>query len=843
MLRTVLLLLGLCPVGLAAQWYRIGPPRPWVRPLSVEGIVLKDTACASGGTEYLLLDRQYHLGEERSYFHMATRLVTPEGVQNGSRIEVDVDPTYQTVDLHMARIIRNGRVIDQLTRASIKVLQRESEMASHLYDGSSTVVIDLKDVRPGDIVEQAYTVQGRNPADNGKYHHTLTMGFGVPIARSQARFVEPLDRTPTFKQHRMEQAPTVTTTEWGRERVWDMGALPCIREEGNAPGWYTPFPLLEISEFKDLEDLRSWAVDQYTVDQRLSPELKDLIDRLNAQPDRKARIDSAIQIVQRHVRYLGLEDGISAYRPHPPAQVYAQRFGECKDRSLLLVLLLRNIGVDAWPALVNTSTGPRLNEHLPRPSLFDNCIVLLEDEGRPFWIDPTMTHNQGSLEERYAPDRGYALVVDPERTGWERMGADKPGKVKVIERFTVEEIGAGAELEVESRYEGREADRLRSYFAGSSIQEITEDYTDYYRNRYGAGEALEPVRYSDDPKGNTLSVHEHYRFESVWDTSGANGLWQFAVHAAVLLDHIVDPTDRFRTAPYYLGRPVEVSQHFEIQMPTEWNVDLEPTRIEGAGVTYTTDARAEGSMVYFDYTYRVDSAVVAAADMPAFVDQQRRIRDDAGFTLDHDPNYTDNSMDKFWAYGALVLMFALAVWGAIRLYHYDPEGRAGGNLMPPTKIGGWMVLPLIGLLLSPLRMLVEMFQDDMYFFTCALDAPYTIVERKDLFQLYCYGSQAWAIGMFAFTAVLIVLFFRKRTSVPILMVFLYGVTVVFLIVDQLLYDFFDLPALTGEPYGSKDLVRSIIAGCIWIPFFLVSDRVRTTFVRRLDPFAMPPPGV
>ncbi|MBK9289697.1 MAG: hypothetical protein IPN38_19015 [Flavobacteriales bacterium] len=101
---------------------------------------------------------------------------------------------------------------------------------------------------------------------------------------------------------------------------------------------------MEFSEFTSVEDLRRWALDQYAVDRRTTGTLAERVAGIKALTDPIARIDSAVHLVQREVRYLGLEGGISAYRPHPPSDVYDQRFGDCKDKPFCWSPCLRALG-------------------------------------------------------------------------------------------------------------------------------------------------------------------------------------------------------------------------------------------------------------------------------------------------------------------------------------------------------------------------------------------------------------------------------------------------------------------------------------------------------------------
>lgn len=61
-MRYFLLLTNLLALVAPAQFHRITAPPAWVQNTSLEGVVLQDTSCSRGGTEYLLVDRQYNHG-------------------------------------------------------------------------------------------------------------------------------------------------------------------------------------------------------------------------------------------------------------------------------------------------------------------------------------------------------------------------------------------------------------------------------------------------------------------------------------------------------------------------------------------------------------------------------------------------------------------------------------------------------------------------------------------------------------------------------------------------------------------------------------------------------------
>src|SRR5690606_11023585 len=104
--------------------------------------------------------------------------------------------------------------------------------------------------------------------------------------------------------------------------------------------------------------------------------LREKIEEIKKNHDAPTeRIEASVKFVQNEIRYLGLEGGIGAYQPFPPEKVLIQRFGDCKDKSLLLATMLQNMDIQAYPALVSTYEGHTIHTRPPSPISFNHCIV------------------------------------------------------------------------------------------------------------------------------------------------------------------------------------------------------------------------------------------------------------------------------------------------------------------------------------------------------------------------------------------------------------------------------------------------------------------------------------
>jgi hypothetical protein len=157
----------------------------------------------------------------------------------------------------------------------------------------------------------------------------------------------------------------------------------------------------------------------------------------------------------------------------------------------------------------------------------------------------------------------------------------------------------------------------------------------------------------------------------------------------------------------------------------------------------------------------------------------------------------------------------------------------------PVGIGGWLLLPLLHLLIN----IAINGKDVAEMFAGGSDGA-ELVRGSHEFVASLYNHttsvQQWVIfGIVAVTACVMVYpvfclvqFLRKKESVPRLMIAFYLLLLVVVGINAAFAHFFpDAAAQAGPDTTVRDVVRTVIAAAIWIPYFLTSERVGNTFVR------------
>jgi hypothetical protein len=140
-------------------------------------------------------------------------------------------------------------------------------------------------------------------------------------------------------------------------------------------------------------------------------------------------------------------------------------------------------------------------------------------------------------------------------------------------------------------------------------------------------------------------------------------------------------------------------------------------------------------------------------------------------------------------------------------------------------IGGWLILPAIGLALTPFICLGPIFTDIQLL--TAGDHQSLFANHPSLTALLD-SEVVINLAFLAATICLNILFYTKKRILPKCMVAFYSAQCVLLLVDHLaataIFPSVDLSS------GLITVIRSFVVAAVWIPYFLNSQRVEQTFV-------------
>lgn len=537
------------------------------------------------GRETLLLDRQTRVGTstEVHYVRGAVRPTAAAGLAAASTVRVEYDASYQSLAWHTLLLHRDGHVVDVLGAADVRIATAHDQ--PQLVLDRTTATLFIPDVRVGDVIEYGYSLTGSQPALRGRFDAAFMLARDVPVGRLEHRLSWPVARPMSIKVHESGPQPAIANQGAYAMYIWQRDNVPARKANPIAPQRFVGAPWVEVSEFDSWREVVTWARPLYAPIARDTSAVRTRAQAWQRELGTAAAVERVIRFVQEEVRYLGFELGEGSYVPHPPDVVAARRFGDCKDKALLLVEMLRAIGIDAAPALVNTDELEHVRDRLPSAGAFNHVIAVARIDGETHWIDGTTSYERGALKARPAPDFGVALVLAPGVTDLQDMPRESSSEPSELVRESIQlNLDGSASLRVVTRYRNREAQAMRARIAMDSAKEFERKYHAFYAKLYGELIADKAIEMRDDEANDALEILESYTLPHVWEHD------KFALSAWKVQNLLPTPDAGEHDAPIELGRGTFFRHEISVEVPE---------RFEIAPVT------RDVITPWFEYRYRV----------------------------------------------------------------------------------------------------------------------------------------------------------------------------------------------------------------------------------------------
>ncbi len=840
------LALALTAVSASAENSKISyPPVPeWVQETQWKPEASWPADPKSAGTRWLVYESQERPKKAEEFVRVIELMENANGVQDSGSLRLGFDAEFQELQLHRVVIHRDGKMIDRLNPSKVKIIQQEDELGEHLFTGRQTAVLFIEDLRVGDVLEYAYTIRGANPALGGHYSSRFTLESDSVVGRELFRVVWD-DKVPLQQRlHQTKTKPVIRPSGEGAEYVWSFTNPPVVPYEDRQPASYEPYAYVEVSDFADWRGVVEWALPLYEASPtNLPAELSELIARWQSSgKSNEAKARFALEFVQDDLRYTGIELGPDSYRPANPVETFQKRFGDCKGKVVLLRLLLRQLGIESFPALVNSSVHEAIAQRLPSPFAFNHVILQLSLDGKIIWLDPTYSHQGGSLWNRYLPPYGKALVVRPDNAALEnvpRSDAEAGRRQKVNTDFAIKNYGQPVDFTVRTEYSGVSADDMRDEIASTPASDMVKNYLNYYAKLYSGISSTKPLKVTDERESNRLVVEESYVITNLWERDNADKLWQAAFYADNLYDILTDPKTRLRKTPLALAFPMTRQQRLTVHLPdSDWQISETRTNIEHAAFAFDYHRQLHGQTLTFDYECRTKLAVIPKEMVPSYLASLDRMENLLEDTLQR-PDEKTASGGTNW------LMVIIAIFGAGTTtgagVWYWRRVKSAPPAVPPLieapklqGLGGWLILVGFGLCLGPIVRIVTLSSGWESYFSQSVWQSVAMPQGDSYHPLYAPLLMLEMLGnifLFGVNCLALILFFTKHRAFPNVFITMLITNALFLILDDVGVALVSSKQATAEAVNHKDAIRAVFAALIWCSYMVKSRRVKATFTK------------
>ena len=776
-----------------------------------------------------LIEEEINVEEKATYNHFITDIVSEAGVQDNSTISVSFDPTFERVDFHKLIVWRNNKPQDRLDIAAFKMLPEEDELDRFIYNGTYSAKFILADIRKGDKIEYSYTVTGANPVFNNNFCRTIYLQGSDPIMHQYTTLMFSSARKLNMRSFNLRSQPKISIVNGLSKYEWEDLNVPGVVTNKFEPGWVNDYARAQVSEFNTWTDVVNWGLTVNPLQTSFEGELADSVAGLKKQfgNNKEKYFRAAVTLVQNEVRYMGIETGPYSHKANSPGNVFKKRYGDCKDKSLLLASILNAGGIEAHLALINTNLENNLADYIPSPILFNHAVVVAIINGKQVWADATMSNQGGTGTNLYFPPYRMGLILKAGNSSLSTIAETKAGKIKCRERYALTDEFTPAKFSVTTTYTLNEADDIRDHFATEGTGKIEKSYLDYYSKTYPKIEATDSLLIKDNLAKNEFITIENYKIPGFYKLDSINQKYSADLYVDDIAQQLPSLTGQVKT-PVSVTYPYSIDHTIEVNTPNGWDIADEHNSINRDAYQFRFDQTVSGTDLSLRYQFTYVKDNVPADQVADFKKDIKDLKDDKlSYNFFYIPDIKNVPFQlNHWMLIVTVIVTGLFAFGGLKVYHWQTRelNHFSKSSFPPP-LGGWLIVLAIVLVGTPLWV-IKKFIDESFYSMSKWDLVTTGVS-SDLHRISLLFEGAGYVAMICYSLFCLVLVLQKRDITAKYIKSYYIFIVMFLFVDTVFTSLIQNKLLS---YDIEQFIKMVIVAALWTYYLNTSVRVQQTFI-------------
>lgn len=574
--------------------------------------------------------------EDNQYYrHFAMELNTPAAVEEQGLISVKFDPAYQSIIFHELTIIRGTESQSILELDGFDLFRVETDRDKLIYNGDLQLNFAIRDLRVGDIVEYAYSINGQNPALKGTFFDSQSQEYTTPYQHLFNR-VMVHKSLPVYRKN-INNAVEGEESQIGDYRVFDVSIKDRKGSplDGDMPDWHYSRPTMEISNAENWGEVGDLFAPYYRFESSIPQPVQKVINEIaELSDDPKIRARKALDYVQSNIRYLASEFGETGFIPRQPDVVLSRRFGDCKDVTFLLKVILQGLGIEAQPVLVDTDRRGGFVLSQPNHVAFDHILLRAVIDGEDYFMDATKDPQLGDIENYdqssfqkgvlLHPNGSRLIVKNPTNYEWRKdifYQFDISKDVSPVPFRTVETLYGGA------------ADSSRSWLERDGISRFEKSYLNYYADRFPGIKQDKPFEISYDEEAAQMVIKTFFSVPKPWSLNESKTMNTFYVGPYDLAGDMPSFQGGDRTSPFKLTFPKKTRHVVEFLLDDDWDITTEDEAFETDALKFTREEFFEKNVYRETYSYIAKKDHISAEAFEETMSRIDDIRDDMGVTM------------------------------------------------------------------------------------------------------------------------------------------------------------------------------------------------------------------
>jgi|GEM_PF-5471815 len=428
-----------------------------------------------------LEDETFYIEKDGSYRHEVKntiKILNERGRAQVATQSFDYSPEISSVKVVAAKTVNSfGETLVTNDQISDKPIAADHSA----FDSRNRVTVAFPKAVVGSLLHLS-TVEEVKNGPFGRNFFCKSTSFPFPTLKGTRIHFH--SRIPLHIESNRPDLFNITQTTSGdiqtTEIVFENHVYTQVMEEefGGLPSDSTPQFFVSSAESWDEVFGDIARAYQEKAAQTLPREFQDILDKATKEDHFFSQAELIMAQLANRIRYMAdfrtIEGRLVA---RDLAEIAQSGYGDCKDYSILTMVMLRELGYDADIAFVERTKGVPLRlPKNPNPNIFNHAIVHVKLNEKSYWLDPTNPTAQSRYARADIANR-EALVFSNGKIDLQFICINAPEDGLITKRTSYHFKSDGiARLIAETEYSGTEATEMRDDILHLSRQAATHKF-------------------------------------------------------------------------------------------------------------------------------------------------------------------------------------------------------------------------------------------------------------------------------------------------------------------------------------------------------------------------------
>lgn len=499
------------------------------------------------------------------YTHLIVKILDPI---RGKKRYGDLSKTYNKKYDHLETIVArtfDGKKFINVTDKEINEITPPEIVNASIYSDLIERVISFPAIKENSIIELILKKTSKKSPDKVVHGYKYLQDYDPIVYGEFKIFIKNSEKLIYDSTLTQKIKGNLKFTEQDQAYSWIFENIPRIEREPNMPANTMVFPCIYFTTLKSWEHLSSWFWKQYFENYKISEIIiKKAAELTKGAKNIEDKIKDIALFVSKDVKNVYLSLGKAGYNANPPETVLDNKYGDYRDKAILLIALLEASGIKSYPILAKS-----YRENFPKtvPSIkhFNSLIVAVPIENKNLFLNPLS--NKSIYGFDYDGQSNEVLIIKPD------------GKFMFTKyEFPLEKNMAFYEYELsmdDKNLQGTLNVRLDGYYdqrTRESLQDMHKKEMDIFFN--GTVNRFSRNAISTDYKISNLydlstpvTINQSFKIDNFIAKQGKLYVMNFLKNPYYFLDEIFMPTIPKRNFAFNFESPRYIVFNFSINIP------------------------------------------------------------------------------------------------------------------------------------------------------------------------------------------------------------------------------------------------------------------------------------